>query len=240
MSRLLQQLKKDPLTLIVSLPRNSADLAKAAEEGGADALKVHVGLFHHAARHSFQSLKEELGTLKSIISSVSIPVGIVPGSPPIPLEDLLELKAEGFDFFDLNAHELPATYTSANDLLSPMGKMAAINHLPPPFPIPHLQSLGVEILEAAIVPQESYGLPLTAQDLEGYAAVVEACSSCTVPLPVVVPSQKAITPEEVPLLSRTGIKGIMIGAIVTGTERNSLLRATEKFAAVIHGLKKEN
>ena len=41
MSKLIDLMAKNKLTLIVSLPENSAGLAKAAIEGGADALKVH-------------------------------------------------------------------------------------------------------------------------------------------------------------------------------------------------------
>ena len=45
--------------LLVSLPRNDIELARAALEAGADGLKVHIGLHHHASGLVTGPLDEE-------------------------------------------------------------------------------------------------------------------------------------------------------------------------------------
>ena len=56
MKKLIDLLKTNKMTLIVSLPENSLELALAAVEGGADALKVHCGVKHKASGVEFGSL----------------------------------------------------------------------------------------------------------------------------------------------------------------------------------------
>jgi hypothetical protein len=53
-------------------------------------------------------------------------------------------------------------------------------------------------------------------------------------LPIIVPTQRAIRPEDVPLLLRNaGVNALMIGAIVTTAEPAALRAATERFAAAM-------
>jgi len=46
---------------------------------------------------------------------------------------------------------------------------------------------------------------------------------------VIVPSQKRIRPEEVPLLAGAGVKAVMIGTIVTGKEAEEIEEVTARF-----------
>ena len=52
-------------------------------------------------------------------------------------------------------------------------------------------------------------------------------------IPVVVPTQRLIAPQDVPALVRAGVKGLMIGAVVTGRERDGIVRAIRAFKAAI-------
>jgi hypothetical protein len=52
-------------------------------------------------------------------------------------------------------------------------------------------------------------------------------------LPIIVPSQRAIMPDDVHALMDTGINALMIGVIVTGREAESVRAATERFKAVL-------
>ena len=55
-------------------------------------------------------------------------------------------------------------------------------------------------------------------------------------LPVVVPTQRRVLPEDLPYLRGAGVKGIMIGAIVTGTEPAGILRSIRTFREAIDRL----
>ena len=81
------------------------------------------------------------------------------------------------------------------------------------------------------MPHEAYGQPLTAADVGLYAEIAHRSG-----LPVVVPSQKSIRPDEVAALSDAGTAAALIGAIVTGTEVAGIADATERFRAAIDKL----
>jgi hypothetical protein len=55
-------------------------------------------------------------------------------------------------------------------------------------------------------------------------------------LPLVVPTQHAITPEDVPALHRLGVDGLLIGAVVTGTDATGVATATSGFRSAIDAL----
>ena len=57
--------------------------------------------------------------------------------------------------------------------------------------------------------------------------------SQAVSVPVVVPTQRAILPEEVGALIQAGVKGLMIGAVVTGKEEASIAKAVAAFRKAI-------
>jgi hypothetical protein len=50
-----------------------------------------------------------------------------------------------------------------------------------------------------------------------------------------VPSQKKITARDLPALQQSGVKGLLIGAIVTGREADTIEAATRSFATVLQG-----
>lgn len=222
--RFLGALRERP-RLIVSLPVNSPALARAAAEAGADALKVHINVRHEASGTVFGSLAEERENLERILAA-GLPTGIVPGAAgSLPSrEDMRGLEAMGVDFFDLYDHDMPLWLARWQG----MTRAVAISHATPLEAISDLASVGFEMLEAAIIPHEGYGQPLTVADVMAYRNVRRATK-----LPIIVPTQRAIQPDDVPALLAIGINAIMIGAIVTGKEPESLGRATERFAAVM-------
>ncbi len=84
----------------------------------------------------------------------------------------------------------------------------------------------------SIVPGAEYGTRLSLRDLLRYSAIARR-----VDIPVVVPSQRVILPEDVPALVRCGVKGLMIGAVVTGRDKDSICRAIRAFRAAIQEVK---
>jgi putative N-acetylmannosamine-6-phosphate epimerase len=223
--RLLASLLEGP-RLIVSLPANSPELAEAAAEGGADALKVHLHVEHEASGTQFGGLEEERDALSAILG-LELPTGVVPGAgDALPTrEEMNELAAMGIDFFDLYARDMPTWLISFDK----MTRAIALDEAATPEDVGELESMGFEMLEVAIVPHEGYGRPLSVADLAAYRAIRRATS-----LPIIVPTQRAIDPGEVSVLVReVGVNSVMIGAIVTGREPEPLRAATEEFAAAL-------
>lgn len=211
--------------LMVSLPKNSPEMAEAAVRAGARCLKVHINCHHFASDTRFGSWKEEKAVIGEILAAAGgVPVGIVTGEAQQPsLEDLEEIVEADFDFWDLFGKFAPPEFL---DL--PMGKMVAVDSSWTPALVTQLGRLGVNVIESSIIPRDQYRSPLSLVDLATYAHLAESS-----PIPILIPTQKAIEPHQVPLLRRAGAAGITIGAVVTGLEVDSLRRATENFALAL-------
>ena len=214
--------------LIVSLPANSLELAKAAEAAGADALKIHINIVHRASGKEFKSWQEEKENIFKILSSIKIPIGIVPGAGKViaTLEELKEMEKLGIDFYDIYLEDHPACWFQHNTSITRM--VALSSSLKDIDLLPLFSYWGIEVVEASCVEHNRYGDRLKASDLLMYHQIVQFT-----PLPVIVPTQLHILPEELPVLFKTGIKGIMIGAIVTGEDTDNFYEKVSGFAKVL-------
>jgi len=212
--------------LIVSLPRNDPALAIAAAAGGADALKVHIHVHHEASGTHFGSLDQERPALEAIMSQVAVPVGIVPGAETIASrEEMQQLKQMGVDFFDAYAHHMPAWMLKFDAMACGVALEASYSV----HDIVALEALGADFFEAAVIPHEGYGKPLTALDVAVYRSLRAAASR-----PIIVPTQRKMEPSDAALLTKEiGIDAVMIGAIVTGGEPSTVERTTALFRAAI-------
>lgn len=223
MSKLLTLLQQR-FGLMVSLPRNEVALARAAVEAGANCLKVHINCHHFASGTRFGSWQEEKSAILEILQAVTVPVGIVTGEEQQPSPaDLEEIQSVGFDFWDLFARFTPPSHFDLS-----LARMVAVDSSWTPELMQALQSLGVQVIEGSIVPRSEYGTPLHLVDLANYLRL----ASCH-QMPVLIPTQKAVEPDQVRFLKQSGAAGLTIGAIVTGLEEASLARATAGFAEAI-------
>jgi len=227
-----EQMLADGFHLLVSLPRNDIELARAALEAGAQGLKVHIGLHHHASGLSTGTLDEEADRIAEIVS-LGLPVGIVPGAGEglATRDEMLRLAALGVDFFDLYSEDMPAWMLRMDECA--MSVMVAFSSQASPWGlIEHTADASrPSMIEASVLPHEAYGQQLVAADVSLYAEIVHRSG-----LPVVVPSQKAILPEEVAPLADAGVAALLIGAIVTGAEHASMADATGRFRAAVDRL----
>lgn len=233
--RLMDHLTRNPFTLIVSLPRNDVELARAALDAGADALKVHIHVQHRASGTHFGSLADELNAIEAICSLSDRPVGLVPGDNPFAHpEELRQACRLGIDFLDAYTHHLPV-YA----LDTPLTIMAALDYSFSPSAAEVLHQLEfVHCIEASIVHPEGYGQALNLADVIRYREIAVAGKK-----PVVVPTQRALAPEELHYLAAVGVRGIVLGAVVTGTTAQSLAQAVTAFknaANRLHGLSHGN
>ena len=224
MNQLLQQLQNNDWTLLVSLPRNDVELAKAALNGGAQGLKIHINVEHFASGTKFGSFDEEKENLEKIVEAAreySASVGIVPGGAPFATRAEFQMLAEiGIDYFDAYPGDAPA-WTFDQDSLDVM--LAAWNGASDEE-IMSLEELGMTMCEASIMHHDDYGKPLSTLDMARYHDLAQTLS-----VPFIVPSQKLLLPTDQSLLQRVGASGVLIGAIVTGREAATLETATRAF-----------
>ncbi|UOF89503.1 hypothetical protein LSG31_16630 [Fodinisporobacter ferrooxydans] len=185
------------MVLVVSLPNNDLEMAKAAVEGGADAIKVHANVEHFASGKAFSSISEQSETLQQIVQTAGVPVGLVPGASTQALgNDLSDFIELGFSFFSIYGHHARAELLSIPDVAKMIAidssytadQLAAVNHLP------------VDVLEVGIIDHKGYGQLLCVQDLLKYRAIAD-----NVKKPILVPTQRAVKASDVPLLHEAGV-----------------------------------
>lgn len=226
MNQLLQRLQKNDWTLLVSLPRNDIELAKAALRGGANGLKVHINVEHFASGTKFGNFESEREILSQIVQLANdndASVGVVPGAGGTfaTPEEFAGLREIGIDYFDAYPFDCPAWAFVQKDLDI---MMAAFNGYDL-SEFAEFEYLGMSLCEASFLHHDDYGKALTASDLVKYTALCNRLDA-----PVIIPSQKKIEARDLPALRKTGAKGVLIGAIVTGREAETIEQATREFS----------
>lgn len=225
MKQLLQRLQNNAWTTLVSLPRNDLELAKAALDGGAQGLKVHLNVEHFASGTKFGTFEEERDVLAQIVEMAAqngASVGVVPGANGVfaAPQEFAGLREIGVDYFDAYPFDCPAWALFQTDLDV---MLAAFNG----FKIEEFaefETLGMTLCEASFLGHDDYGKPLSALDVAKYRALCGRLKS-----PVIIPSQKKLEARDVSALQTTGARGVLIGAIVTGREAASIEAATRAF-----------
>lgn len=230
---LLDKLNEKKLTLIVSLPANDVEIAKAAIEAGADMVKIHVNVEHRASKTRFGSLREELENIKAIrdlCNLHNISLGIVAGGHnEIPMSEIDGIMENGFEFISLyDKHMNPLI------MKKDIYKMVAIDDNYDIEWVKAYDSLLIDILECSIMDPTTYGEPLTVREILQYKSIRHSTNT-----PIVIPTQRKITPEQSLILQEIGINGIMIGAIVTGNTKESVYKSTLEFRETIDNFNKE-
>jgi hypothetical protein len=234
----LSLLHEQKLGLFVSLPRNDPELARAAVAGGADGLKVHINVSHAASGTHFGGLDAERASLESIVGVASgRPVGIVPGAERMASpDDVRELSRVGIDFCDAYAHHVPAWMLLMRDevdmaVLVALGAEHDARQASAICAGPAGPPLAPDGIEASIIPHDGYGQPLSALDVLTYR---QLCAEAQ--MPVMIPTQRAITPEDASAIADCGAAALLIGAVVTGKDAASIEETTRRFRAAIDAL----
>lgn len=222
------------MELFVSLPENSLEMARAAWESGADAIKVHMNVVHEASGTRFGSFAEEAETVQRIIDAAPCPVGLMPGAGLEQLPTDAEVRSlKGLQFVDIYAEHMPLWFL---DL--PQRLIVAISNFEgftePPFFLTHIyypreaHKNRIDMAEASIFGADEIGKPFTYYDYRRLRILQEYVDA-----PLVVPTQKRITPEDAVWLKLGGTAALMIGAVVTGRTPDSIAKATAAYRAAI-------
>ena len=218
--------------LVVSLPSNDLGLAKAALEGGADAIKVHCNVWHRASGHTFGTYAENKAFLRDLIVLCGdVPVGLVPGTSEafITEAELRELEEMGLDFISAYSHNLPCFAMDSRTITNAV----AIGSDYTESILDAVRDSDIAVLECSVVRGEEYGKNLTCADILRYGSIVRRTGKCCM-----VPTQKKIRPEDVKHLYRAGCKALMIGAVVFGQEPTpkEVRETTAAFRAAVDAL----
>jgi hypothetical protein len=220
------------MELIVSLPRNEVELAVAAARNGATAIKVHMNVEHRANGTLFGGFAAEAETVRAIMRAVEIPVGLMPGADPACLPSNIELEqlaADGLSFLDIYSHHMPLRFIDLS-LKLVVAFSQFDGFVEPMFFQTHMTWPPGEgrnriwMAEASICKPEDYGTAFTWHDFRRLRIMQEY-----VDCPLLVPTQKAISPEDAQWLKRVDAGGLMIGAIVTGNTADSIGAATAAY-----------
>ena len=224
MNEYLKLFEEKKLVLIMSLPANDPALCRAAFEAGADVVKVHINVEHRASGTHFGRLAEHEEAFGQMLALRTGPMGLVlGGSLEGAAQDAQAACRLPFAFHSIYAHHMPAWALSLDKPL-----MAACDYSYSLDEIRAMPAAGTDVLEASVIPGAEYGQPLSMRDLIRYRLIAGAVN-----VPVVVPSQRRIQPSEVAALAETGVKGLMIGAVVTGREEASIAKAVAAFRRAI-------
>jgi hypothetical protein len=212
-----------PMVLIASLPKNDPALAQAALDNGADAVKVHIDLHHHASGTHFGPLDEERASIEQIYKMwAGRPCGIVPGATANIQQSVMDaLPGLGVNFISLYMRH---ARVGSLPPVEKVDRMLALNFEDGVEIVEVLDRLSIQIVECSIMHPDSYDEPLTYHDLARYGAVHQRCH-----LPLVAPTQHRITPNAVEDLSGVGVYAVMIGKIAAGVTPQSWAEATRSF-----------
>lgn len=216
--------KKD-FTTIVSLPQNRIDLAHAAIEGGADALKFHINVSHRASGNEFAGIEEYTEAFKVIRENFKGPMGIVIGDDidKINTIEASLLKEIGFNYFSLYAKDISSKWITQNEL----ERTVAIDSNFNLDEIQVMELLSIDAIELSIINKEHYGEKLNLEDLIKYKSFRERTR-----LPLIVPTQKKIDEKDIPLLKEIGINAVMLGVVSIGDSEQSIYENVSRIAKI--------
>jgi len=207
--------------VIVSLPRHDMELARAALDGGAAALKVHLNAYHRASGTSFGSFAEERPFLEEL-AKLGVPMLVMAGQDTVPdaeeMDALAELGFEGFNvYFD---------HLKPHLLQSRLRPMPALSSDSTDADISRLAAIPGAMIEASIMAFSDYGAALDERDLTRYAHIAALSG-----VPVIAPSQKKFVPADMARLRAAGVAAPLLGVIVTGSSPQSVQEAVAAIAA---------
>ncbi|WP_117190337.1 hypothetical protein [Rhizobium terrae] len=211
-TRLTKALRSGEFPVIVSLARHDLDLAKAAIAAGAFAIKVHLNAYHRATGTTFGSFSEERPFYEKL-ATLGVPLLVMTGQERVPSPDemdaLADLGFEGFNiyFSDMQPHLLQ----------SRLRPMPALGERSTDQDLKKILDIPGAMMEASVASFADYGKPLDESDLARYREITGKAG-----IPVIAPSQKRFTPEDMPRLKAAGIAAPLLGVIVTGTTSDSM------------------
>ncbi len=220
---LKELLLSEKMSVIVSLPENRMDLAQAAIDAGADALKFHINVSHRASGNEFKDVAYYSEMFREVRSNFTGPIGIVIGDEieKVLRVNIEQLKELGFNYYSLYAKDIGSKLLLQNDL----ERTVAVNSKFHFEQVRIMDSFNMQAVELSIIEKEDYGKLLNFEDLLAYKSYRDNTK-----LPLIVPSQKKLVPDDLLMLEEIGINAVMLGAITIGKTVESIFDTVSKFS----------
>lgn len=200
------------LPVLVSLGRHDMALAQAAVDAGAFGLKFHLNAHHRAAGTSFGSFSDERPFIEQL-AKLGKPLLVMSGQETQPtLQELDLLAAYGVEGWNIYLkHVQPHLYQSR------LRPILALDSDSGEADFNAIRAVPGAMIEASIGRFSEYGKPLDRSDLQRFAEIARLSGR-----PVIAPSQKRFTPADMPALKEAGMGAVLVGAVVTGLEAETL------------------
>jgi hypothetical protein len=198
--------------LIACLPKNSVTLATKAEEAGADAVLVCVDGDETPYPGHYGSYDLHDVYIKDILSTVSIPCGIMIGNFRQQTKEYWErIMENNFSFVEMYAHTMPLFVLNDRRIK----KIVAIST---GYMIEQVKNLSkmdnIDALDIATTPPQLRGGIFSLLDYVTIGLIAEISKK-----PLFLRTQKKITREEIIKVVSIGIKGVVIDpCILSGTD----------------------
>ena len=198
--------------VIASLPKNSTNFAARAEEAGADAILLNVDRDEESFPSQYGSYDLHDVYINDVISTVKIPCGIsIGGARPITQDYWERVMSSQCSFVEMYAHQMPLHLLSDT-----RAKKIAI--VGAGYILEQVKQLsqfeGLDALEAATAPTQARSAPYTVLDQATLGLIVGLSSK-----PVLLRTQKRLTREDVPLVLKLGVIGLVVDPMsVSGAE----------------------
>jgi len=225
-TRLTKALRGGEFPVIVSLARHDLDLARAAIGAGAFAIKVHLNAYHRATGTTFGSFSDERPFFEQL-ATLGVPLLVMAGQEKVPSAEEMDALADlGFEGFNIYFSEL-----QPHLLQSRLRPMPALGEKSTDEDLRKILDIPGAMMEASVASFEDYGKPLNEKDLARYRDITAKAG-----IPVIAPSQKRFTAEDMPRLKEAGIAAPLLGVIVTGTTPSSMEAAVRPIAEAARGL----
>ena len=214
MPKVVTLLSEKKFLFLAALLANRADLATAAEEGGADALVVSIGASEFGANR-FGNFEVEEEGIRAVTSTVNIPVGLYLGdNPHLDAEEWEKIVDANIDFLIMFAHQMPILVLSDERV----AKLAAIG---PGYVIEQVRALSkdpnIDALVAALTPSQAVAQDMTALDLGTLRLLVELSEK-----PVLNLLQKIVESRFLQFIVGTGCRGVILNPLTLGSSVESV------------------
>lgn len=220
-TRLTKALREGEFPVIVSLARHDLDLAKAAIEAGAFAIKVHLNAYHRATGTTFGSFAEERPFFEDL-ATLGVPLLVMAGQERVPSPEEMDVLADlGFEGFNIYVSDM-----QPHLLQSKLRPIPALGEASTDEDLTRILDIPGAMMEASVASFADYGKPLDETDLDRYRTIASKAD-----IPVIAPSQKKFVPDDVPKLRDAGIAAPLLGVIVTGTTPESMRAAVKPIVA---------
>jgi hypothetical protein len=208
-------------SVIADLPKNSTALAVQAEQAGADAILMNIDGEEGARAGHFGSYELHDTYINDVISTVSVPCGILVGGAKMMTEEYWErVMSSQFSFVEMLAHQMPLfVLTDAR-----IRKVVAISTGYILEQVRQISQMdGVEAIDAATVSSQARGTPFNVLDYATLGVVVGLSSK-----PVLLRTQKKLIRADIAKVMALGVKGLVVDpCVLSGAEeayRDELLQ----------------